>query len=342
MPKRVLDGEGFWGSRKLRRCPLWIRKEYAYLYALADCNGSFELDIPVILGKLRANRPDLSIRKLELVFETFEKEGLAFVWSVNDREYVHWTGSERVGRLPRPSRRSNKYEKRLAPPVPEKAYAKYLRKFNRSGRHPITKELRAEILKRDGALCAVCGSTKELEIDHILPVCEGGTNVEDNLRVLCKKCNRTRQRVNPTPNVSAPDAFGNQATATATATATDKAKETPIGFDRFWQAYPRKVGKPAAQRAWNREVKVVEIGILMAGLNGWRCSEQWKNQQFIPYPATFLNQRRWEDEPPEIVPMRELVAVQPQTGHCSECGAEIPAGFLKCLECMKKKAPVNP
>ena len=35
---------------------------------------------------------------------------------------------------------------------------------------------------------------------------------------------------------------------------------------------------------------------------------------------------------------------QPESkpGSCSECGTEIPAGFLKCLKCMKKKAPVNP
>jgi hypothetical protein len=129
MPKRVLDGEGFWGSRKLRRCPVWIRREYPYLYPLADCNGNFELDIPVILGKLKANRPDLSIRKLELVFETFKKEGLAFVWSVAGRQYVHWTRSERRGRLPQPSHRTNKYERKLAPPLPLEEYAAYLQQF---------------------------------------------------------------------------------------------------------------------------------------------------------------------------------------------------------------------
>ncbi|KKL54035.1 hypothetical protein LCGC14_2269450 [marine sediment metagenome] len=129
MPKRVLDGEGFWGSRKLRRCPVWIRREYPYLYPLADCNGNFELDIPVILGKLKANRPDLSIRKLGLVFETFKKEGLAFVWAVARRQYIHWTRSERRGRLPRLSRRSNKYERKLAPPLPLEEYKAYLHTF---------------------------------------------------------------------------------------------------------------------------------------------------------------------------------------------------------------------
>ena len=232
VPKRVLDGEGFWGSRKLRRCPVWIRREYPYLYPLADCNGNFELDIPVILGKLKANRPDLSVRKLEIIFDTFKKEGLAFVWSVVRRQYIHWTRSERRGRLPRLSRRSNKYERKLAPPLPLEEYKAYLHTFGE------------------------------------------------------------------TLDVSASDAL-----AKATAKATVRAKETPLAFDEFWKAYPRKVGKPAALRAWRSLLRVVwnpnTASALMAGLERWMQTEQWQKEggKFIPYPATFLNQRRWEDDP---------------------------------------------
>ena len=286
MPKRVLDGEGFWGSRKLRRCPLWIRKEYAYLYALADCNGSFELDLPVILGKVKPNRPDLSWRKLDLIFRTFNEEGIAFVWTESGRHFAHWTGSERRGRLPRPSRRSNKYEKKLAPPIPRRAYKAYLQRFG-------------ETLK---------------------------ASASDDLAL---------------------------ATATATATATDKAKETPLGFDRFWNAYPRKVGKPAALRAWRSLLKTdadpQTPHSLMTGLERWKQTEQWQKEggRFIPHPATFLNQRRWEDEPPDTpygVSTVELGTrkTEGKPGKCSECGEEIPAGFLKCYACTKKKAPVNP
>ena len=273
MPKRVLDGEGFWGSRKLRRCPVWIRREYPYLYPLADCNGNFELDIPVILGKLKANRPDLSIRKLELVFDTFKKEGLAFVWEVHSRQYVHWTRSERRGRLPQPSHRTNKYERKLAPPYPREEYAAYLQQF--------------------GELVDVADST-------------GLATVR----------------------------------AKATARATDKAKETPTGFDRFWNAYPRKVGKPSAQRAWRKMPPRTPYENVMAGLERWKQTEQWQKDdgKFIPYPATFLNQRRWEDEPESFVREGRFGQPAEKPGKCSDCGAEIPAGFLKCLKCIKEKA----
>jgi hypothetical protein len=38
---------------------------------------------------------------------------------------------------------------------------------------------------------------------------------------------------------------------------------------------------------------------MLAGVERWKQTEQWQKEggQFIPYPATFLNQRRWEDEP---------------------------------------------
>ena len=119
-----------------------------------------------------------------------------------------------------------------------------------------------------------------------------------------------------------------------------------LDFERFWKAYPRKVGKPAALRAWRNLLGIAwdtkTPGLFMAGLERWKATEQWQDEKFIPYPATFLNQRRWEDEPPGPVPLRELSAVPPQTGHCSDCGAGTPAGFLKCLKCLKAKPPVNP
>jgi len=71
------------------------------------------------------------------------------------------------------------------------------------------------------------------------------------------------------------------------------------GFDEFWESYPKKVGKGEARKAWQRikQPRTLLPTILVAIGNQCR-SEQWKrnNGQFIPHPATWLNQGRWEDE----------------------------------------------
>jgi len=56
----------------------------------------------------------------------------------------------------------------------------------------VHKNLREKILKKYDDKCCFCGSKDNLEIDHIIPVFQGGTNDEDNLRVLCQSCNGKR------------------------------------------------------------------------------------------------------------------------------------------------------
>jgi hypothetical protein len=70
------------------------------------------------------------------------------------------------------------------------------------------------------------------------------------------------------------------------------------GFEMFWEAYPKKIGKVAARRAWLSAVKDdSQCAEVIAGIMDWQSTEQWQDPQFIPYPAKFLNQRRWADNP---------------------------------------------
>jgi hypothetical protein len=130
MPKRVLDFDAMWGSDKLAACAAWAQAEYAWLYGLADASGCFELtNLRVIWGRVAAIRRDLTIERLEQVFDEFHDKGLLFLWVENGKRYGHWTGSDVPGRLPPPSWRIRL--ERFAPPVPKAQFAEYMSRFAR-------------------------------------------------------------------------------------------------------------------------------------------------------------------------------------------------------------------
>ena len=86
-------------------------------------------------------------------------------------------------------------------------------------------------------------------------------------------------------------------------------------FESFWQLYPRKEGKMKAKMAYIKSD--VGLSVILGALGRQLSCEQWhqENGRFIPLPATWLNQRRWEDEPATVRPGRrpdaqEIAAVR--------------------------------
>jgi hypothetical protein len=156
MPKRVLDFDAMWASDKLASCAGWAQSEYAWLYGLADASGSFEMtNLRVIWGRVAAIRSNLTIERLEQVFDEFIARGLLFTWEESGKRYGHWTGSDVPGRLPPPSWRA-RLEK-LAPPVPQKQLAAYVARFSR-GTKPASAALAAE---QEGAHAAPIAAQSE-------------------------------------------------------------------------------------------------------------------------------------------------------------------------------------
>lgn len=56
-------------------------------------------------------------------------------------------------------------------------------------RGKVTNKIRFAVYTRDGNRCRRCGSTYDLEVDHIFPISKGGKSNFDNLQTLCKTCN---------------------------------------------------------------------------------------------------------------------------------------------------------
>lgn len=71
------------------------------------------------------------------------------------------------------------------------------------------------------------------------------------------------------------------------------------GFDQFYQAYPRHVGRAVAEKVWIKLHPDAALqGVLLNAIERQKATEQWQsgNGQFIPHPATWLNGKRWNDE----------------------------------------------
>ena len=76
----------------------------------------------------------------------------------------------------------------------------------------------------------------------------------------------------------------------------------PERFEGFWRYYPTHTSKQAAMRAWDRLKPGDElIATIGKALRRQKATDQWSRGIGIPYAATYLNQRRWEDEPDEPV-----------------------------------------
>jgi len=99
--------------------------------------------------------------------------------------------------------------------------------------------------------------------------------------------------------------YGNKGGMGETETTQINAPITLSMFDQFWELYPKKVDKGKALNNWKKICskktnerptwKEIKRAILLQ-----RKSERWQDKQFIPHPATWLNQTRWLDDPEEM------------------------------------------
>lgn len=90
-----------------------------------------------------------------------------------------------------------------------------------------------------------------------------------------KETNITKKRVPPSPR-----------------------RKLPTGFSAWYAKYPRKIAKEGAIKAWERVIDLPPLEEMIEALLKQRASETWTKEggKYIPYPATYLNGRRWEDE----------------------------------------------
>lgn len=77
-------------------------------------------------------------------------------------------------------------------------------------------------------------------------------------------------------------------------------------FAEWYEEYPRKRGRGQALKAYKGARKKIGADVLLAKLRQQIPTLTAKGDEYVPYPATWLNGERWDDEPPRPAPVRHL------------------------------------
>jgi hypothetical protein len=84
-------------------------------------------------------------------------------------------------------------------------------------------------------------------------------------------------------------------------------------FADFWAVYPRRVGRGAAEKSWEKVTKRMKIApsVIVEGAKRYAAAKRGTDPQFIAHGGTWLNQQRWLDEPDTMQEPEQETAVDP-------------------------------
>ena len=199
MPNRIIK-DTICESKGLSKVSVFAADMYKRLLTYADDYGRFNADYQVLLARLYP-------REIGIVTEFDIEDAMTELIGVGKVAfYTSQPRDEVYGCFPKwqEHQRIRDSKKRLPDPGDTTINDYYLRRF-------VPIDLKARIIERDGFKCRECGKyigagmtdakrliklgTGLFHIDHIVPVQQGGRATEENLRLLCAKCNLSRKRM---------------------------------------------------------------------------------------------------------------------------------------------------
>ena len=72
-------------------------------------------------------------------------------------------------------------------------------------------------------------------------------------------------------------------------------------FNTFWDIYPKKIAKEYAYKCFIKIDNLESIfDTIIESIKRHKMWRGWSDARYIPHPSTFINQRRWEDELPDV------------------------------------------
>ena len=106
-------------------------------------------------------------------------------------------------------------------------------------------------------------------------------------------------------------------------------------FENFWKAYPKHINRKAAEKAFEKLKPDDDlVQTMLDAIEKQKQTSQWQESggQFIPYPASWINGRRWEDEVQgNVSPIKPVVAQDYEQRDYSEPVYSSPEDMIKRL-----------
>lgn len=183
----------------------------------------------------------------------------------------------------------------------------------------------------NGSECPICHNVMSTSgirkyiptIQHLLPINKGGKHELDNIAIICYSCNSslkdkiTNNKLNNQEVIKKWEEIINDVSFYTRSTSAnieensivensieyiypqnDESKHYSL-FDIFWENYPKKLDKKNAKKSFDKINPDEElVGLMVEQINRFKDTNDWKKDdgKFIPYPSTWLNGKRWEDE----------------------------------------------
>lgn len=277
---------GFYLNEELAECSCWARLIFPGLWMLADREGRLEYRPK----RIKAELLPYDGEDMAALIGELEAHGLVKKYEVEGKKYL-WIPSFSRHQKPHPNEKQSEI-----PPCPEEQSLDEHQNISKDEstlcqddadippRYEvgITKVKSASHQGDTQSGLLSLSSSSLVKNTHPLPLAsEGEDDAHSSLRSGSREegTNPRAQGTNPRKSRASP-AYS-------------------ADFEAFWQAYPRKIGKDAAYKVWKRKRHELPPPEELAAILARQCHcEQWQRDggQYIPHPATWLNQGRWQDE----------------------------------------------
>lgn len=271
---------GFFDNDILGDLPPLTRLLFIGLWCIADREGRLE-DRPRRIKKALLGYDDVDSDGVDVMLQALHDNGFIYRYTIEDEHYIQVVNF---------SKHQNPHIKEKASEIPPPPYdctseetyggAKNESTVQAPDLHQISTEEATLVpyyrLPSTGTLSPTMGN----------PQGGDGLGTEQN-----------EPQPGESLTVETADGTGNEKPAHHSTTLAEKR------FEEFWAAYPKKVGKKAAEAAWKKIKPDTALhDRIMTAIGRARVTEQWQreNGRYIPNPATWLNQGRWDDEYEEV------------------------------------------